>query len=114
MRNDELEREMQELESTEEFLDYFGISHDRAVVQVNRLHILQRFHDYIRDTEKMPRDQDARKKVYAGLLECAYRDFVQSDARTEKVFKVFHRENSVGTHIPLSAIGYTTSNASEV
>ena len=38
---------MEELVSAEDFLDYFAVPYDPAVVHVNRLHILQRFHDYL-------------------------------------------------------------------
>jgi nitrogenase-stabilizing/protective protein len=37
----------------------------------------------------MPTDDTTRFQVYADLLKGAYEDFVQSDAVTEKVFKVF-------------------------
>ena len=45
--NDTFEEDLAELSSAEEFLEYFGIDFDGRVVQVNRLHILQRFHDYL-------------------------------------------------------------------
>ena len=45
--NDTFEDEFAELGSAEEFPDYFGIDYAAPVVQVNRLHILQRFHDYL-------------------------------------------------------------------
>ena len=38
---------MADLESAEDFLDFFGVAYDPAVVEVNRLHILQRFHQYL-------------------------------------------------------------------
>ena len=38
---------MTAVSAAEEFLDYFGVDYDRAVVNVNRLHILKRFHQYI-------------------------------------------------------------------
>ena len=38
---------MEDLVSAEDFLDYFAVPYDPAVVHVNRLHILQRFHDYL-------------------------------------------------------------------
>lgn len=85
-----LEDELEDLESAEDFLNYFAISYDASVVHVNRLHILQRFHDYLSQaSEKMPEDEAAKKAVYQQLLERALQDFVESDAQTEKVFKVF-------------------------
>jgi nitrogenase-stabilizing/protective protein len=38
----------------------------------------------------MPDDEEAKRAVYTKLLERAYQDFVESDALTEKVFKVFN------------------------
>ena len=84
----DLEDDMQDLETAEEFLDYFDVSFDPAIVHVNRLHILQRFHDYLQKLTKLPDEEDARKGIYRGYLEQAYMDFVGSDAISEKVFKV--------------------------
>jgi nitrogenase-stabilizing/protective protein len=87
-----LERDLAELESAEDFLDYFGVQYDAALVQVNRLHILQRYHDYLAalGTEGTI-DPDSRRGLYRQMLARAYRDFVTSDARTEQVFEVFRR-----------------------
>jgi nitrogenase-stabilizing/protective protein len=79
-----------ELVSAEDFLDYFGVPYEAQVVHVNRLHILQRFHDYLaRHAVPMPADDLARVGVYKKWLTQAYEDFVTSDALTEKVFAVF-------------------------
>jgi nitrogenase-stabilizing/protective protein len=84
------EEDLEEFEAAEEFLQYFELTYDASVVHVNRLHILQRFHDYLtQGMELMPEDEDSKKQVYKQLLSRAYNDFVQSDAQTEKVFKVF-------------------------
>lgn len=84
------EDDIEELEAAEDFLQYFGLAYDQTIVHVNRLHILQRFHDYLsKGAEAMPEDEDSKRQVYKQLLERAYLDFVQSDAQTEKVFKVF-------------------------
>ncbi len=84
------EDDIEELEAAEDFLQYFGLSYDQTIVHVNRLHILQRFHDYLSNgAELMPEDETRKRQVYRQLLERAYQDFVESDAQTEKVFKVF-------------------------
>ena len=90
MRNPEYEVELEELLTAEDFLDHFAISYDRSVVQVNRLHILQRFHDYLEKDPEMP-VLAMCPPYYATWLARAYQDFVASDARTEKVFKVFRQ-----------------------
>lgn len=98
-----LEKAMEGLVSAEDFLDYFGIEYDASVVQVNRLHILQRFHNYLGKTI-LPDVEDARRMMYATLLLQAYQDFVKSDALTEKVFKVFHMHEPQVKLVPLSEI----------
>lgn len=82
------QEELAELDSAEDFLDYFEIQYAPEVVHVNRLHILQRFHDYL-ESEPGPEDEQALRQHYAALLQRAYEDFVASDARSEKVFRVF-------------------------
>jgi len=101
MSESELELDMDELEGAEDFLEYFGINYDQKVVHVNRLHILQRFHDYISQVEALPEDEDGQRGLYKDLLQGAYDDFVRSDALTEKVFKVFHMHEPQQTFVPL-------------
>ena len=101
MSESELELDMDELQSAEDFLEYFSIEYDQKVVQVNRLHILQRFHDYIAQLDSLPEDEDKLRIIYRDLLLAAYEDFVRSDALTEKVFKVFHMHEPQQTFVPL-------------
>ena len=95
--------ELEELVSAEDFLDYFGIEYERSVVHVNRLHILQRFHNYLAK-EVLPQDEVENRAVYTKLLKQAYQDFVKSDAQTEKVFKVFHMHEPKTHFVPLTSI----------
>ena len=101
MYKSEFDLELEELSSAEDFLDYFGITYDQSVVQVNRLHILQRFHDYLKGVGEMPTSDAQKRVLYADLLSGAYNDFVKSDALSEKVFKVFHRQGPDTVEIPL-------------
>jgi hypothetical protein len=66
---DSFEDDLADLSSAEEFLEYFDIDFDVRVVQVNRLHILQRFHDYLAKQEagKTP-DYDAYRQWLAQSL----------------------------------------------
>ena len=88
MFDDSLEDDLDELSSAEDFLEYFEVPFEASVVHVNRLHILQRFHDYLTQVQ-MPQDEAARRALYAEQLQRAYGDFVNSDARTEKVLKIY-------------------------
>ena len=109
-----LDEALEDLSAAEEFLDYFGIAFDARTVQVNRLHILQRFHDYIGKAGCMPQDDAERRAIYARLLRRAYDDFVKSDALTEKVFKVFHMHEPQTTFVPLTEITLNKAGAAAV
>jgi len=88
---------LDELVSAEDFLDYFAVPYDASVVQVNRLHILQRFHDYLaKQAPVLPPEESAQRAIYRQWLERAYQDFVGSDAQTEKVFAVFQHVDQPG------------------
>jgi nitrogenase-stabilizing/protective protein len=85
------------LSSAEEFLDFLEVDYRQPVVNVNRLHILKRFNQYLaRHTFSGATDAEL-KAEYKALLEQAYGDFVKSDAATEKVFKVFQDATGVKT-----------------
>ncbi len=99
-----LDEAMEELESAEDFLNYFGVAFDPAVVHVNRLHILQRYHNYLAQAGALPESEAAQRAVYTALLSRAYQDFVESDALSEKVFKVFHMHAPQTAFVPLSSI----------
>ena len=99
-----LDEALEELESAEDFLNYFGVPFDASVVHVNRLHILQRYHDYLAQAGEMPAAEAARRALYTSRLTRAYQDFVTSDALTEKVFKVFHMHEPQTAFVPLSSI----------
>lgn len=102
MTHDDLDLDLEDLCSAEDFLTYFDVAFDPAVVQVNRLHILQRFHDNLDQVDEMPDSSVARWELYADLLRSAYQDFVVSDAATEKVFRVFRMHDPRPVSIALS------------
>ena len=93
---------LDELESAEDFLDYFAVPYAPAIVAVNRLHILQRFHDYLAQARRGG-EPPSYADYHDGLLR-AYGDFVVSDALSEKVFRVLKRASGITT-IPLTSIG---------
>ena len=78
--------------------------YEQKVVHVNRLHILQRFHDYLAQAgDGLPEEEAPRREIHKRLLARAYQDFVTSDALTEKVFKVFH--DAQNNFIPVEELG---------
>jgi nitrogenase-stabilizing/protective protein len=86
----ELMDKLNTLASAEEFLDYLEVPYEPAVVHVNRLHILKRFHQYLRTTVDIDSQDEAQQlQTCRELLTRAYGDFVRSTPAQEKVFKVF-------------------------
>jgi nitrogenase-stabilizing/protective protein len=101
---DDLTTRLKALSSANEFLEFFGIAYDEHVVNVNRLHILKRFYQYLRQAEGLAGlDEVAMFSRYRELLARAYQDFLTSNAATEKVFKVF--QDAGGTqHVQVSRL----------
>lgn len=101
MSENEWLEELEDLESAEDFLNYFDVEYNQSVVHVNRLHILQRFHDYMVKTPASG-DEAAQRATYRAALQRAYEDFVDSDAQTQKVFKVFRMNEPQEVSIPVT------------
>ncbi|MBL8660697.1 MAG: nitrogenase-stabilizing/protective protein NifW [Rhodospirillales bacterium] len=100
---------LKSLETAEDFLDCFEIPYEQRVIDVNRLHILQRLHDRLAQSDLESMDDAQLRETMSTFLAAAYHDFVVSDARTEKVFKVFHRHDGAArspekTIIPLADV----------
>ena len=74
-----LDEAMEDLVAAEDFLEYFEVPFEPQVVHVNRLHILQRFHDYLSADHGMEGlDDDGMSARYRFHLERAYQDFVEA------------------------------------
>ncbi|OIQ75554.1 nitrogenase-stabilizing/protective protein NifW [mine drainage metagenome] len=97
-------QQLKELSSAEDFLHFFGVPFEPAVVNVNRLHILKRFFQYIRQAN-LPAQTDelAIYTAYRESLAQAYADFVASTPAQEKVFKVFQDTNG-RQHVSLESL----------
>jgi len=86
------------LSSVEEFLEHFAIDYDPAVIRVSRLHIMQRFHQYLRLETGLADMEEAELRVLCrNLLTRAYQDFVNSTPLKEKVFKVLRNAEGIQT-----------------
>lgn len=82
--------DLKRLENAEDFLDYFSLNYDPRVLRISRLHILQRFYQYLAQQgglEGLP--SGSAFAVCRSLLQRAYLDFVGSSGVEQKVFKVF-------------------------
>lgn len=99
-----LAQRLNALSSAEDFMEFFSIAHDERVLQVHRLHILQRFHQYARAADDLAELGDVALFLrYRDMLAHAYQDFVTSTAAEQKVFKVF-RDAQGTRHVPLAAL----------
>lgn len=105
MVKEKLQQELSELTDAEDFLDYFEIPYDPRVIDVSRLHILKRFHDYLKQAALSGGERAGTLRVlYRSLLEQAYQDFVHSSPGTEKVFDVFNRGRPQVVLIPVETL----------
>ena len=100
-----LER-LSKLSAAEDFLAFFDIRFDERVVHVYRLHILKRFHQYLRREPGLDSLDDAQLHArYRSLLQQAHDDFLTSTAAEEKVFKVF--QDAQGQSVSLDQLSST-------
>ena len=89
---------MEKFSAAEEFFEFLGVDYSPQVVQVNRLHILKRFQQYLaRDPVQEGLPEADERAAYGDKLQLAYKDFVKSSAVAEKVFKVFQDKAGVQT-----------------
>lgn len=94
-----------DLVQAEEYLEFFGVAYDPAVVNVNRLHILRKFSQFVREMDVASTDMadEAVFKQYRMALQNAYDLFQTSTPLEQKLFKVFQtRPKNV---VMLSEIG---------
>jgi len=103
---------IQEFSAAEEFLEFFGIEYQPSIVNVNRLHILKRFNQYLGRTP-IPDEMDETSAwdTCKKLLTQAHDDFVSSTAAREKVFKVFQDQD--GKSIALDSIKISLSTRAQ-
>jgi nitrogenase-stabilizing/protective protein len=77
-----------QLKDAEEYFEFFGISYDPQVVNVNRLHILQKFSQLVETVEK-DQSEEQILTAYRQELQNAYDLFLTSNSVEQKLFKVF-------------------------
>ena len=80
------------LVDAEEFFIFFNLPYDQQFVNVNRLHILKKFSQFmsqIDDTYPQINDIERLEK-YSLALQQAYQVFIESTPHEQKLFKVFN------------------------
>lgn len=84
--------EFKNLVDAEEFFIFFNLPYDQKFVNVNRLHILKKFSQFmsqIDDSYPQISDQERLEK-YSAALQQAYQVFIESTPHEQKLFKVFN------------------------
>jgi nitrogenase-stabilizing/protective protein len=86
--------EFNKLVDAEEFFEFFNLPYDQTFVNVNRLHILKKFSQYMREVDENFPDLNAEEKLnqYAIALQKAYEVFLASTPHEQKLFKVFNEK----------------------
>lgn len=95
--------QFQQLVNAEDYLDFFDLAYDPQVVNVNRLHILQKFSTLIKDIDVTSASESEVLAQYKAALEQAYTTFITASAQDEKLFKVFNEKPA--NVVMLSEIG---------
>ncbi|XGV99299.1 MAG: nitrogenase-stabilizing/protective protein NifW [Leptolyngbya sp. BL-A-14] len=84
--------EFNQLVNAEEYFEFFKLPYDPQFVNVNRLHILQKFSSFIKtiDLEAPDLSEPEKLERYKTALQQAYDTFTTSSPLNEKLFKVFN------------------------
>lgn len=92
-----------ELESAEDFLDFFNVSYDPEQVRINRLHIMHQFNQKLRRSDAQQCHCESDRHLLARtLLEESYRNFHHQEAKTHSTLQVYQR--LAPSFVPFSAL----------
>ncbi|ARV60575.1 nitrogenase stabilizing/protective protein [Nostocales cyanobacterium HT-58-2] len=82
------------LGDAEEYFEFFQLPYDQKVVNVNRLHILKKFSQFIQQIDENYTDLSISDRLikYREALEQAYQVFLESTPQEQKLFKVFNEK----------------------
>jgi nitrogenase-stabilizing/protective protein len=84
--------QFKKLVDAEEFFIFFQLPYDQKIVNVNRLHILKKFSQYMSEIDEQFPKMSAEEKLqkYCEALQKAYQVFIESTPHEQKLFKVFN------------------------
>lgn len=82
-------QDLQALVNAEDYFAFFDLPYDPQVVNVNRLHILRKFAQYLRPLTDFQGSEQAQLDQARQGLAKAYQTFLTSSPRQEKLFRVF-------------------------
>ncbi len=77
--------------AAEEYFEFFQLPYEQSIVNVNRLHILKKFSQYITEINENNPDLSESEKLekYREALKKAYEVFLTQTPLETKLFKVF-------------------------
>ncbi|MEA5564672.1 MULTISPECIES: nitrogenase-stabilizing/protective protein NifW [unclassified Anabaena] len=82
--------EFKKLVDAEEYFKFFELDYDPKLVNVNRLHILKKFSQFMSEIDSNPDlSTEERLNQYSLALQQAYETFLESSPQQQKLFKVF-------------------------
>jgi nitrogenase-stabilizing/protective protein len=78
----------------EDYFEFFQLPYDQKVVNINRLHILRKFSQFMQEIDENYTDLSSSDKLskYSEALEKAYQVFLESTPQEQKLFKVFNEK----------------------
>jgi nitrogenase-stabilizing/protective protein len=84
--------EFNQIVDAEQYFEFFDLPYDAKVVNINRLHILRKFSQFVQniDAGSTTTTQEERLEEYKAALQQAYAVFLNSNALEQKLFKVFN------------------------
>lgn len=84
--------EFNQLTDAEQFFEFFDLPYDRSLVNINRLHILQKFSNLIKTLDTSGMSEAEKLQEYKFALQQAYDVFLVSNSLEQKLFKVFNKK----------------------
>lgn len=82
--------EFKKLTDAEEYFKFFELDYDPKLVNVNRLHILKKFSQFISEIDgNSELSNEEKLNQYSLALQQAYQTFLESSPQEQKLFKVF-------------------------
>jgi nitrogenase-stabilizing/protective protein len=86
--------EFNQLVDAEQYFEFFNLPYDPQIVNVNRLHILQKFSQNVKAIEATATASSEAERLseFRAALEQAYGVFLTSNAVEQKLFKVFNEK----------------------
>ncbi|MBD2313076.1 nitrogenase-stabilizing/protective protein NifW [Desertifilum sp. FACHB-1129] len=86
--------EFNQLTDAEQYFAFFDLPYDATIVNVNRLHILQKFSQLIQEIDIAELSETQILEQYRLAFQQAYSLFLTSNSLEQKLFKVFQKKSN--------------------